>query len=210
MSVFKTKDPEDKLTKWSGDRQSTEERVQSNDGKDDSRTWEKNGFTEQEVTRSFYNESLLNHLWLFATPWTIVPQAPLSMDFSKNTGLGSHSLLQGILLTQGWNPGLLHCRQILYYWKDWFWSWYKEPTHRKRPWWWERPRAGGEGGNRGWDGWKASRTQWTCKWSHSIVSDSLQSHGLQSARLLCPWDSPGKNTRVGCHFLLQGSFLTQG
>ena len=27
---------------------------------------------------------------------------------------------------------------------------------------------------------------------------------------LCPWDSPGKNTRVGCHFLLQGIFLTQG
>ena len=29
-------------------------------------------------------------------------------------------------------------------------------------------------------------------------------------RLLCPWDSPGKNTEVGCHFLLQGIFLTQG
>ena len=29
-----------------------------------------------------------------------------------------------------------------------------------------------------------------------------------SARLLCPWDSPGKNTGVGCHFLLQGIFLT--
>ena len=33
---------------------------------------------------------------------------------SKNTGVGSHSLLQGIFLTQGSNPGLLHCRQILY------------------------------------------------------------------------------------------------
>ena len=32
----------------------------------------------------------------------------------KNTGVGSHSLLQGIFPTQGWNPGLLHCRQILY------------------------------------------------------------------------------------------------
>ena len=28
--------------------------------------------------------------------------------------------------------------------------------------------------------------------------------------LLCPWDSPGKDTGVGCHFLLQGIFLTQG
>ena len=35
-------------------------------------------------------------------------------------------------------------------------------------------------------------------------------HGLQTARLLCLWDSPGKNAGVGCHFLLQGIFPTQG
>ena len=35
-------------------------------------------------------------------------------------------------------------------------------------------------------------------------------HGLYPTRLLCPWDSPGKNTGVGCQFLLQGIFLTQG
>ena len=46
--------------------------------------------------------------------------------------------------------------------------------------------------------------------SCSVVSDSLQPHGLQPSRLLCPWDSPGKNTGVGCDFLLQGVFLTQG
>ena len=46
--------------------------------------------------------------------------------------------------------------------------------------------------------------------SRSVVSDSLQPHGLQPTRLLCPWDSPGKNTGVGCHFLLQGIFPTQG
>ena len=33
---------------------------------------------------------------------------------------------------------------------------------------------------------------------------TLQPHGLQTARLLCPWDSPGKNIGVGCHFLLTG------
>ena len=38
----------------------------------------------------------------------------------------------------------------------------------------------------------------------------LQTHELCSARLLCPWDSPGQNTRVDCHFLLQGIFQTQG
>ena len=43
-----------------------------------------------------------------------------------------------------------------------------------------------------------------------LVSDSVRPHKLQPARLLCPWDSPGKNTEVGCHFLLQEIFLTQG
>ena len=40
--------------------------------------------------------------------------------------------------------------------------------------------------------------------SHSLVSDSLRPHGLQPARLFCLWNCPGKNTGVGCHFLLQG------
>ena len=44
----------------------------------------------------------------------------------------------------------------------------------------------------------------------SVVSDSLRPHGLQLTRLLCPWNSPGKNTGVACHFLLQGIFPTQG
>ena len=35
------------------------------------------------------------------------------------------------------------------------------------------------------------------------MSDSVQPHRQQPTRLPCPWDSPGKNTRVGCHFLLQ-------
>ena len=38
----------------------------------------------------------------------------------------------------------------------------------------------------------------------SVMSDSLQRHGQQPARILCPWDFPGKNTarKMGCHFLL--------
>ena len=43
-----------------------------------------------------------------------------------------------------------------------------------------------------------------------VMSDSVQPFGLLPTRLLCSWDSPGKNTEVGCHFLLQGIFLTQG
>ena len=42
-----------------------------------------------------------------------------------------------------------------------------------------------------------------------VVSDSLQLHELQPARFLCPWNYPGKNTGVGCHFLFQGIFPTQ-
>ena len=47
---------------------------------------------------------------------------------------------------------------------------------------------------------------WVCACSvMSVLSDSLQPYGLQPDRLLCPWDSPGKNTGMGCHALLWGS-----
>ena len=45
---------------------------------------------------------------------------------------------------------------------------------------------------------------------YSVSSDSFQPCGMYAARLLCPWDFLGKNTGMGCHFLLQGIFLTQG
>ena len=53
-------------------------------------------------------------------------------------------------------------------------------------------------------------TSFACMLSHSVVSDSLRPYGLWPTRLLCPWNFPGKNTRVGCHFLLQGIFPSQG
>ena len=82
------------------------------------------------------------------------------------------------------------------HWKDWCWSWSsntlatwcKELTHWKRLWYWERLRAGGEGGDRGWDGWMASPTQWTWVWVNSGRQwrtgrpDMLQSMGLQRVR----------------------------
>ena len=60
-------------------------------------------------------------------------------------------------------------------WKDWWWSWNssslatscEELTHWKRPWCWEGLGAGGEGENRGWDGWMASLTRWTWVWVNS-------------------------------------------
>ena len=58
----------------------------------------------------------LSHVWLFATPWTVACQAPLTIGFSRqNTGVGWHSLLLGFFLTQGSKLSLLHCRKILYH-----------------------------------------------------------------------------------------------
>ena len=61
------------------------------------------------------------------------------------------------------------------HWKDWCWSWNsntlatwcEELTHWKRPWCWERWKSGGEGNDRGWEGWMASPTQWTGVWVSS-------------------------------------------
>ena len=44
----------------------------------------------------------------------------------------------------------------------------------------------------------------------SVVSDSVWPRGWKPTRLLCPWDSPGNNTTVGCHSLLQWIFPTPG
>ena len=61
--------------------------------------------------------SHFSHVWLFVTPWTMAPRPLCPWDSpGKNTGEGCHALLQGIILTQGQNLGLLHCRQFLYCW----------------------------------------------------------------------------------------------
>ena len=60
-------------------------------------------------------------------------------------------------------------------WKEWCWGWNsntwatscEELTHWKRPWCWEGLRAGGEGDDRGWDGWMASLTWWMWVWVNS-------------------------------------------
>ena len=49
-----------------------------------------------------------------------------------------------------------------------------------------------------------------CVLRHSVMSNSLQSHGLQLARLLYPWNSPGNNAGMSSRSLLQGIFPTQG
>ena len=69
----------------------------------------------QSLGLSTYLCLSLSRVWLFAIPWTVACQALLSMEFSgKSIEVGCHFLLQRIFLTQGSNPSLLHCRQILY------------------------------------------------------------------------------------------------
>ena len=73
--------------------------------------------------------------------------------------------LQGDQTSQSWRKPVLNIHR-----KNWCWSlntlatWCKELTHWKRPWCWERLKVGGEGDNRGWDGWMASLAQWTWVW----------------------------------------------
>ena len=72
-------------------------------------------------------------------------------------------------------------------------TWCKVLTHWKRPWCWERLKVGGEGDDRGWDGWIASPTRWTWVWASSRSwwctrkPDMLQSTGLQSQTRLSDW-----------------------
>ena len=82
------------------------------------------------------------------------------------------------------------------HWKDWRWSWSpdtlvtwcEELTHWKRPWCWERLKVGGEGDDRGWDGWIASLKWWTWVWVSSRSwwwtgkPGVLQSMGSQRVR----------------------------
>ena len=69
----------------------------------------------QALDMCYFVLSCFSHVQLFATPWAVACQAPLSMKFSRQeywSGLPFPS--HGIFLAHGSNPGLLHCRQILY------------------------------------------------------------------------------------------------
>ena len=91
-----------------------------------------------------------------------------------NCGIGEDSWeslgLQGDPTSQSWRKSVLNT-----HWKDWcgklnsntLATCCEELKHQKRPWSWEREKMGGEGDDRGWDGWMASPTQWTWVWVNS-------------------------------------------
>ena len=156
---------------------------------------------------------LLSRVLLFAIPRTIQ-----SMEFSRpEYWSGSLSLLQGIFPTQGSNPGLLHCRWILYH-----------LSHKGSPRileWVAYPFSSGSSETRNptrvsciaGDSLPTELTGNMCSLtgmfynfcnhlyflSHSVVFDPLWLYGLQPGKPSCPGNSPGKNTGVGCHSLLK-------
>ena len=84
-------------------------------------------------------------------------------------------LLKGPWAARRSNQSIIKRSDLSVHWKEWCWrgnsntlaTWCKELTQWKRPWCWERLKAGGEGDDRGWDGWMASPTQWTWVWANS-------------------------------------------
>ena len=122
-----------------------------------------------------YKESWVLRNWCF---WTVVLEKTLGCSWTERRS--NQSILKGI------SPGC--SLEGLMLKLQYFATWCEELTHLKRPWFWERLRAGEEGDDRGWDGWMASRTQWTWVW---VSSGSwwwtgkpgvLQSRGLQRVK----------------------------
>ena len=65
------------------------------------------------------------------------------------------------------SPSVLHWKDCSSWSSSTLTTWCEELTHWKRPWYWERLKAGGEGDDRGWDGLMVSLTQWTWVWVNS-------------------------------------------
>ena len=120
----------------------------------------------------------------------------------------------------------------------WSWSsntlatWCEELTYWKRPWCWERLKAGGEGGDRGWDGWMASPTQQTWTWEnsgrqwrtgklgvlqsmalqrvrHSLVTEQQKAlHVHTTEKDACRWWRQAKRESLCCWFQLKELGMT--
>ena len=119
--------------------------------------------------------------------WSLGQQDPLEKEMATHSSTlagkipwtEEHGRLQSMgsqRVRHDWTTSLTHSLTHSLTW-CWSWNsnplatWCKELTHWKRPWGYERLKAGGEGDNRGWDGWMASPTQWTWVWGSSGVGD---------------------------------------
>ena len=120
-------------------------------------------------------------VWLFATPWLYPTRSLCPWHFpDENTGVGCHCLHQGIFPTQGLNLCLLH--------------WQLDSLPSEPPWKQTLRRV----------------CVCMCVLNRSVTSDSLQLLDCNFPGSSVHGNSPGKNTGVDCHALLQGTFPTQG
>ena len=131
----------------------------------------------------------------FVTLWTVNPGASVSMGFSRQEySSGGHFLLQGIFLTQGSNPGLHHCRWILYQL-----SYQGSPRTVE----WVASSFSRSSLPRNWTRVSCSAGGFFTSWQALILN-------LHSSHSSVHRDFTGKNSGMGCHFLLQGLYLKQG
>ena len=111
------------------------------------RTWQK--ISHRPGTDTSYSWQVSCAL---ATFWNFLSKTPFSYPF-----------VYSLLMLETLNT----------HWKDWCWNWnssilviwWEQLPHWKSPWCWERLKAEGEEGIRGWDGWMASPMQWTWAWA---------------------------------------------
>ena len=165
--------------------------------------WKARGWHENKGRKTESESSSLQPHGLYS-PWNSPGQ---------KTGVGSHSLLQGIFPIQGSNPGLPHCGQILY-----------QLSHQGSPRileWIAIAFSSGSFRPKNWTGVSCIThgffTSWATREAPAAAAAAAAAKSLQSCPTLCdpingqptrlphPWDSPGKSTGVGCHCLLQGS-----
>ena len=122
-----------------------------------------------------YKESWLPKHWCF---WTVVLEKTLEVPWAARKS--NQSILKEVSPECSLEGLILKLKL-----PNNFAIWCEELTHWKRPQWWERLKAGGEGNDRGWDGWMVSLTQWVWVWVSSgswwwtEKPGVLQSMGLQ-------------------------------
>ena len=142
--------------------------------------------------------------------WPLGQYSPWNSP-GQNTGMCSCSLLQGIVPTQESNTGLPHCRWILYQLSHKgsprILEWVAYPFSSRSS--WPRNRTGVSCiAGRFFTNWAIGEpilviSKWKCKSLNRVWL-------FATPWTYSPWNSPGKNTGVGSHSLLQGIFLTQG